>query len=591
MYQALYRKYRPKTFADVVGQPHVTVTLQNEILSGRIGHAYLFIGSRGTGKTTCAKIFAKAVNCSDVEGGNPCCKCEVCSEIDSGEAMDIVELDAASNNGVNDIREICESTVFTPAKAKYRVYIIDEVHMLSAGAFNALLKTLEEPPAHVIFILATTEVHKIPATVLSRCQRFEFHKISADDIASRIEYVVSQENASITRDAAFLIAKISDGAMRDALAILDKCMGNGKRITADVLADTVGVASGEQMFLLTQAILKKAPQDALTIIGEFDRCSKNMTRLAFELISEFRDVMLIKTLKDARKLMVTSDDEYSRLTDLAKDVTLETVIFIMDTLQISFEKMSRGCDAKTELEMCVIKLCSPQLSYSNEAIASRIDELERKISKLNLDVTPPQTLLKKDLEENKKDGLAKGSALKQEESEAGEGKASKVVAAEGTGKEAALGHFTEKTMEKKISKPVEKAVTDRQKATGSGAFGIDMTTLQNNAQKMENWMEVLDILKEYSRTVAMAFKGSDAYISGDFVLIDSKNEMAFELLRKSSQRDKIRDAIKSVTGRAYKLGPYSAGNNANVDKSRQVADPLNDLAETARKLGIDVTEN
>lgn len=590
MYQALYRKYRPKTFADVVGQPHVTVTLQNEILSNRIGHAYLFIGSRGTGKTTCAKIFAKAVNCCHPEGGNPCCECEMCREIDFGEAMDIVELDAASNNGVNDIRDVCESTAFTPAKGKYRVYIIDEVHMLSAGAFNALLKTLEEPPAHVIFILATTEAHKIPATVLSRCQRFEFHKISAYDIASRIEYVVSQENASITKDAAFLIAKISDGAMRDALAILDKCMGNGEEITADMVADAVGLVSGEQMFWLMRAILQKSPQDALTVIGEFARCSKNMTRLAFELISGFRDVMLIKTLKDAKKLMVTSDDEYSRLTDLAKDVTLETVIFIMDTLQASFEKMSRGCDDKTELEMCVIKLCSPHLSYSNEAFASRIDELERKISGLDSGGKAKELPLKKDLEKNKNDGASKESALKQEKIKAAGEKVSKMTAAESTGEEDVLGRFAQKGIEKKISKPVEKTVTDRQEVSDSSASGVDTKFLHRNAQKMENWTEILDVLKEYSRTVAMAFKGSDAYISGDFVLIDSKNEMAFELLRKSSQRDQIRNAIKSVTGRAYKLGPYSADDNVNAEKIRQSADPLNDLAEEARKLGIDVTE-
>lgn len=606
MYQALYRKYRPKTFADVVGQPHVTVTLQNEILSGRIGHAYLFIGSRGTGKTTCAKIFAKAVNCRHVEGGNPCCECEMCGEIDSGEAMDIVELDAASNNGVNDIRDICESTAFTPAKAKYRVYIIDEVHMLSAGAFNALLKTLEEPPAHVIFILATTEVHKIPATVLSRCQRFEFHKISAEDIAGRIDYVASQENVSITRDAAFLIAKISDGAMRDALAILDKCMGTAKNVTADVVADTVGLASGEQIFLMMQAILRRVPQDALAVIEEFDRCSKNMTRLAFELISGFRDLMLIKTLKDAKKLMVVSDDDYSKLRDLAKNVALETVIFIMDTLQASFEKMNRGCDAKTEFEMCVIKLCSPQLNYSNEALASRIDELERKISGMSSGVKSERIPTGKDLKSANDERLAKGLTPKQEQAKTAEGKGSKAIVAEDIGKGAdsrqdAAGVMDKETgskqdaaedMGKNTGVLREKAVVDNQEATSSSDFSVDMTILHKNAQRMENWTEVLDVLKGYSRTVAMAFKGSDAYISGDFVLIDSKNEMAFELLRKSSQRDKIRDAIRSVTGRAYKLGPYSAGDNAssNADNSRQVADPLNDLAETARRLGIDVTE-
>lgn len=606
MYQALYRKYRPKTFADVVGQLHVTVTLQNEILSGRIGHAYLFIGSRGTGKTTCAKIFAKAVNCRHVESGNPCCKCEMCGEIDSGEAMDIVELDAASNNGVNDIREICESTAFTPAKAKYRVYIIDEVHMLSAGAFNALLKTLEEPPAHVIFILATTEVHKIPATVLSRCQRFEFHKISAEDIAGRIDYVASQENASITRDAAFLIAKISDGAMRDALAILDKCMGTTKNVTADLVADTVGLASGEQVFLLMQDILRKVPQDALTAIGEFDRCSKNMTRLALELIGGFRDVMLIKTLKDAKKLMVASDDDFSRLRDLAKDVALETVIFVMDTLQASFEKMSRGCDAKTELEMCIIKLCAPQLNCTNEALASRINELEGKISGLTSGIKPERIPTGRDLKADKDEKPAKELTPRQEKAEFAEGKDSKAIATEdiekrvgskqvaaGTmKKEVGSKRVTVQAVEKNANDSLKKTVKDEQEAASASNFSVDMTALHKNAQRMENWTEVLDVLKEYSRTVAMAFKGSDAYISGDFVLIDSKNEMAFELLRKSSQRDKIRDAIRSVTGRAYKLGPYSAGPNmnSNADNSRQVADPLSDLAETARRLGIDVTE-
>ena len=385
MYQALYRKYRPKVFKDVIGQPHVTVTLQNELLSGRIGHAYLFIGSRGTGKTTCAKIFAKAVNCMNLDEGNPCGECDLCREIDAGEVMDIVELDAASNNGVNDIRDICESAIFTPAKAKYRVYIIDEVHMLSPGAFNALLKTLEEPPAHVIFILATTEVHKIPATILSRCQRFEFHKISANDIAKRLEYVAEQENADIEKNAALLIAKISDGAMRDALAILDKCIGVSKKITVEIVSKTVGIASQEQVYEIIEAILKESPEIALAAVDNFDKHSKDMSRLTFELISNFRNIMLIKTLKSAQNLLIISDEDYKKLKDLAEKVTLETIIFIMDTLQQSFEKMSKGCDAKTELEMCLVKLCSPKLNYSNEAIVNRIDKLEREINLLKAD--------------------------------------------------------------------------------------------------------------------------------------------------------------------------------------------------------------
>ena len=528
MYQALYRKYRPKVFKDVIGQPHVTVTLQNELLSGRIGHAYLFIGSRGTGKTTCAKIFAKAVNCMNLDEGNPCGECDLCREIDAGEVMDIVELDAASNNGVNDIRDICESAIFTPAKAKYRVYIIDEVHMLSPGAFNALLKTLEEPPAHVIFILATTEVHKIPATILSRCQRFEFHKISANDIAKRLEYVAEQENADIEKNAALLIAKISDGAMRDALAILDKCIGVSKKITVEIVSKTVGIASQEQVYEIIEAILKESPEIALAAVDNFDKHSKDMSRLTFELISNFRNIMLIKTLKSAQNLLIISDEDYKKLKDLAEKVTLETIIFIMDTLQQSFEKMSKGCDAKTELEMCLVKLCSPKLNYSNEAIVNRIDKLEREINLLKAD-------LKTEFKENQLNVKEK-----------------------------------ENLSEKSTSKEMLAEKTDEILKRKPSSADIDVMELQKNAQKMTNWNEVLEVLKDYSHTIATAFKGSTAYISGDFVLIDSQNEMAFELLRKSNQRDKMRMAVKNVTGKAYKLGPYT-GTKAEDEPE----DPLN----------------
>ena len=539
MYQALYRKYRPKFFKDVVGQPHVTVTLQNELLADRIGHAYLFIGSRGTGKTTCAKIFAKAVNCLNLIDGNPCNDCEICREIDSGEVMDIIELDAASNNGVNDIREICESAAFTPAKTKYRVYIIDEVHMLSPGAFNALLKTLEEPPAHVIFILATTEVHKIPATILSRCQRFEFNKISANDIANRIKYVVEQENAYIDDNAALLIAKISDGAMRDALAILDKCLGVHKELSTKTVAEIIGIVSQEQIFELMYAILQNSPQNALSVINNFDKHSKDMLRLTFELIGNFRNLMLVKTIKNARDLLVVSDEEYEKFQELTQNLSLENIIFILDTLQNSYEKMSRGCDAKTELEMCLVKLCSPELNYNLEAIAARVDKLEKIISGTT---THSPASFNAPVDMKKSDSLENLDAQNNDK---------KIVP----------------TLEKKSS------------------LNVDTEKLQKNAQKMQNWNDVLKSLKEYSHTIATAFKDSSAYISGDFVLIDSKNEMAFELLRKSSQRDKMRDAIKNVTGKSYKLGPYSS-----LNAKKEVVDPLCDLAENAKKQGITVIE-
>ncbi|MCQ2463438.1 MAG: DNA polymerase III subunit gamma/tau, partial [Clostridia bacterium] len=266
MYQVLYRKWRPRVFSDVVGQPHVTKTLASEILNKRLSHAYLFTGSRGTGKTTCAKILSKAVNCLSPVDGNPCNECEICRGIDSGAILDVVEIDAASNNGVDNIRDIRDEVNFTPASCKYRVYIIDEVHMLSDGAFNALLKTLEEPPEHVIFILATTEVHKLPSTILSRCQRFDFRRIPSEDMAERMSYIASRENLTLEHDAAMLIARLADGALRDALSILDQCGTRSKNIDAQLVSDVAGLTGRVYLFELTNAVCKADSAAALDIL-------------------------------------------------------------------------------------------------------------------------------------------------------------------------------------------------------------------------------------------------------------------------------------------------------------------------------------
>ena len=259
MYKVLYRKYRPQYFADVVGQPQVTVTLKNELMRGRIAHAYLFTGSRGTGKTTCAKILARAVNCLHPKDGDPCGECEICRGLEDGSILDVVEIDAASNNGVDSIRSLIEESNFTPATARYRVYIIDEVHMLSVAAFNALLKTLEEPPPHVIFILATTEVHKLLPTILSRCQRFDFKRIAPEDIAGRLEDVAQRENAQLDHDAALLIARVADGALRDALSLLDQCLGRDRHVTLDIVNQTAGVAARDYLAALAQDIVHQDP--------------------------------------------------------------------------------------------------------------------------------------------------------------------------------------------------------------------------------------------------------------------------------------------------------------------------------------------
>ena len=284
MYRVLYRKWRPQTFSDVIGQEHITSTLAHEIESGKVSHAYLFTGSRGTGKTTCARIFAKAINCLDPHDGEPCLECEICKDADNGTLSDIIEIDAASNSKVDDIRELREGVVYTPERCKYKVYIIDEVHMLSAGAFNALLKTMEEPPPHVKFILATTEIHKVPATIVSRCQHFDFHRIRNEDIVSRLMYIASQEGFTLHEDAAGMIARLSDGGMRDALSLLDQCVAYENDITLDVVSSASGIAGRDYLFDILEKIAEKDAAGALRVVDKLYDMSKDLKVLAGELL-------------------------------------------------------------------------------------------------------------------------------------------------------------------------------------------------------------------------------------------------------------------------------------------------------------------
>lgn len=357
MYQALYRKWRPKVFADVVGQSHVTETLMNEIMTGRHSHAYLFTGSRGTGKTTCAKIFAKAVNCQHPVNGDPCNQCDICRGIDDGSILDVVEIDAASNNGVDNIRDIRDEAKFTPVNGQYRVYIIDEVHMLSAGAFNALLKTLEEPPEHVKFVLATTEVQKLPATILSRCQRFDFKRIRPEDIAGRITYVAGQENLNLTAEAANLIARLADGALRDALSILDQCISHGRDIDEAVVNEVVGLAGKDHLFALADSILRHDSAAALNQINLLYSGSCEMDRLCNELINHFRNLMIAKAVKDPHGLIVCSDQELQEYRSMAAGCSMEQILQALDVLGETMNNLRKGLNRRVEVEMAMIRLC------------------------------------------------------------------------------------------------------------------------------------------------------------------------------------------------------------------------------------------
>ena len=538
MYQVLYRKWRPKKFSDVVGQPQVTVTLKNELTSGRIAHAYLFTGSRGTGKTTCAKILAKAVNCLDLKDGDPCGECAICRGIDSGSVMDIVEIDAASNNGVDNIRQLREEANFTPAEAKYRVYIIDEVHMLSVGAFNALLKTLEEPPEHVIFILATTEVHKLPATILSRCQRFDFHRIPPNEIAGRLTFIAEKEGAAIEKEAALLIARLADGALRDALSLLDQCFGRSKNVTVETVMKTAGLAGTEYLSALAGAVMGHDASKALGIVDELYNSSKDMARLSEEFSSYLRSLMLIKTMKNARDIITVTDDEYKVLEKQALSAPLETILHGIDSMRSALEKMYRGGNRRIEFETAMIKLCTPELDTSPDALLRRIEALEKRAY-----VPVPPAAVPKGAKLSHISGDSSGDAYKS----------------------------TPENIKRSAAETGPKPQTKTPEELASGA------------KKLDEWPEVIQVLKEYSHSIAAAFNGSSAYVNGDYVLIDAPNEMAFRLLREPRQRDNMRNAIQRVTGMATcRLGPYKRP----AKQSEQ--DPLAKLAEDARKEGIKV---
>ena len=379
MYTALYRKWRPQTFADVIGQNHITDTLKNEIVTGRLSHAYLFIGSRGTGKTTCARILAKAVNCPHVHNGEPCNECEVCKSIDAGTAMDIVEIDAASNNGVDNIRDLREEANFNPTITKYRVYIIDEVHMLSQGAFNALLKTLEEPPEHVKFILATTEAHKMPATILSRCQRFDFKRIGAEDMSERLLYIAEQEGISLTLEAAHLISRLSDGAMRDALSIMDQCIATGKEIDTALVGEVCGIADREYLAETAGALLKSDSTKLLEVIEKLYENACDMERYCTELIHFFRNIMVTRTVKNPEKLMICSDEEMQSIRRFSERFTLPACLSVIDALQQTHAQIKAGVQGRTAMEMVLIKLASPEMDARDESVLKRLAALEQAV--------------------------------------------------------------------------------------------------------------------------------------------------------------------------------------------------------------------
>lgn len=533
MYQVLYRKYRPKVFADVYGQEHVTSTLKNEIKENRIAHAYLFTGSRGTGKTTCAKILAKAVNCENSVDGEPCNECEVCKGLDSGTIYDVVEIDAASNNGVDNIRDLREEANYTPSRGKYRVYIIDEVHMLSTGAFNALLKTLEEPPAHVIFILATTEVHKLPATILSRCQRFDFKRIQPETMSVRLKQVAQLEGMELDDDAAILIARIADGALRDGLSILDQCAGRSKKIDSALVSEVAGLAGREALYKLTDCICTQNSSSAMTVISELYQNSYDMERLCVEMINHLRNFLIVKTVKDSRGLIICTDDEYNSIILSAENFTLENVIFALDLFQDALTKIKTGANARVELEMAFVKLCEPKLDVNIDSLVDRISKLERAVNRgVNVSQQPAdvegakpvvaenkqEVKAEKAVEEIKNDTLPPITSSKPSiEPKAPQGK-----------------------NETAVNKPQQTVNTDD----------------SNTQYEFEHWGDFMDVIHKQNIALFGVLAGSRGYIRGEYFLIDSPNPTIIQFLKTPTYSKAIKQALYDVTGQSFKLGIF-----------------------------------
>lgn len=560
MYQVLYRKWRPQTFADVVGQPHVTVSLTGAVQSGRLSHAYLFTGSRGTGKTSCAKILAKAVNCEHPVDGNPCNTCDTCRGIDNGSILDVIEIDAASNNGVDNIRDLREEANYTPTHAKYRVYIIDEVHMLSTGAFNALLKTLEEPPEHVKFILATTEVHKLPSTILSRCQRFDFKRIEPQDIAARLQYVASQENISLTDDGAMLIARVSDGAMRDALSLLDRCAAYGTEITETVVGDAAGLAGREHLFALAESVAARDSAKTLTVLNELYNNACNMERLVADLIAHFRAMMLARSVPNYQDLIICPQAELEKIRVQAQSFTLARILSALDILNDTAVRLKSGAHRRTAVEMALLRMADERLDTNTDALVARISELERRLETGAFQM-PTEAVKQNNITENPSQTAAKTEKIPFEEP-----------------KNAELSEppapFTARTAES------PKASDEPQAHPAAVPTDTEFT----------KWSEALERLATIDRPLVPHMANSTAIIRGEFLLIKSDNPLLGQFLQTGSHANCIARAVYDVTGVKYKLGIFNTASSAASQKAPEKKDPLADLLNRARTLGVNVID-
>ena len=604
MYRALYRKWRPQRFEDVVAQRGIVTALRNQVASGRVGHAYLFTGVRGTGKTTCAKIFAKAVNCLHPKDGDPCGECEICKGIDNGSILDVVEMDAASNNGVDDIRDLRDETAYTPSACHYKVYIIDEVHMLSTAAFNALLKTLEEPPAHVIFILATTEIQKVPATILSRCQRYDFTRIGPEDIAQRVEYIAGQEGLELTTDGAELISRLADGAMRDALSILDTCAGVTAKIDADVVRRMAGVTDRSYLFRISDALEAQDGAAALAQLAALRQQSVDVKRLTEELIAHYRALMLAALPGGQSLLSGVSPEEEAQYLEKGPQLGQREAVRAIRTLGNALEHMTRGSDQRIELELALFTLSeppqtAPAAAVSVQAAAPAAPVVRPFVSApaqpapqpfVSAPVTPPPAVQEPlpapaaEPTSTPEEPAVSPASVPEEPAPAPAEEELPPPPDEPPVAESAPLPWDEPAAP--VTAPLPEETPAEASAptapapeyTADPAFSRPRKVAAEGINPFEQWSEVVKLLQEKDPMLHSYLRKSKAYFDGTRVLIDGgKTFRDFIRVNKDSQR-LIKKLIAQVSGVAVPIGPYeprtAAKHTSNAEQSLHALEKL-----------------
>ena len=562
MYHALYRKWRPQKFADVVGQEPIVTALQNQIASGRIGHAYLFTGTRGTGKTTCAKIFAKAINCLDHSSPDPCGECEVCRGIDEGTVLDISEIDAASNNSVDDIRDLRDETAFLPTVCQYKVYIIDEVHMLSTSAFNALLKTMEEPPPHVIFILATTEVQKVPATILSRCQRYDFARITADKIAGRLLYVASQESFTLTEGAAALIGRLADGAMRDALSILDTCAGVSTQVDEALVRRMAGVTDRAYLFEISDAIAKGDAVAALQKVAELRQQSVDMRRLCTELAGHYRNLMLSSLPQGTALLTGISPEEEAAYSARASTPQADAVRGI-EAFGEALEKMGRGADQRIELELAIFSLTQPAAQPAVQVVQQAAPAAQGQPAP-----------------------FASGPApfAAQPVQPAVPSPAAPAVPPAGQPGQPPVAQPEEETAPWQAAPANPQAFAPEPSPPPAAPAAPAVPPADRTLRPFAPWPQVLEALSGRDPAMSSFLRGSGAFYDGRRVLIDC-NETFRDYMRQNKETNRLlKQVILEVSGIRCGIGPYEKPQAAAASG----APPVEDTLKAMQSLGVDV---